>query len=257
MAADETISDLVVLGRTGPESISGDRRNIVCLGGYSETHGFIRIFPTRMDMDTLQQWNVVSVPVEQPEKDPRDESWKIAGSKHEWQTLPEKVEQVGRLDYRERVELMQQLAGDCANQLNNENRSIGVVEPAEIHGLEIDETDQQPVQVTLAGDERPTKRSYPKLYVEYNCVNCVAETYHRQHVTDWELYRYWDQNADVEGAIPASRIPDDDWKHYFLIGNLRDYQTAFIIGSLIRFKKSKMLDHDIRPEDQHGIGDFV
>lgn len=256
MAPDETISDLVVLGRTGPESISGDRRNIVCLGGYSETHGFIRIFPTRMDMDTLQQWNVVSVPVERPEKDPRDESWKIAGSKREWRALPEKVEQVGRLDYRERVELVQDLAGDCANTLNEEKRSMGVVEPAEIHSMEVDESDKQPVQVTLGGRERPTKRSYPKLYAEYNCVGCAAETRHRQHITDWELYRYWDTNDDVEGAIPASRILDDGWKHYFLVGNLRDHQTAFIIGSLIRFKRSKMLDHDIRPGDQTGLVDF-
>src|SRR5699024_10870441 len=126
MGTTKTISDLVVLGRTGPEALSDDKRTTVCLGGYSKELGYVRLFPTKMTMSDLRRWNVVKVPVEDPSNDPRDESWKIQGSRSEWDALPQKIEKVGRLDKKERIELINGLGSDCTNSLNRRKVSIGI-----------------------------------------------------------------------------------------------------------------------------------
>lgn len=258
MDAPDRIDDLVVLGRAAPEPLS-DGRHTVCLGGYSETVGFVRLYPTRRGMTQCNRWNVVSVPVQSAAPDDtRSESYKIAGAGASREEAIEEVEKVGRLSKSEQIQLAESLAGDCTTRLNNEQVSLGIVKPAEIHDFYLEETDSSSVQVTLDGDERRGKQDYPqKLYIRYRCNDCsLASKWHTQHCIEWGVYQYWDKNDDPEGVFDALRLTDDSRQHYFFVGNLNHQRTAYIIISDLRFGESDMLNAGVGVKGQSSLGDY-
>ncbi|WP_440007696.1 hypothetical protein [Halomicrococcus sp. SG-WS-1] len=239
----ETIDDLVVLGRAGPEFIQ-DGRHTVCLGGWSESKGFVRLYPTHKYSDA-RRWNVIEVPAEQDNShDWRDESWKIVGSKREWDTLYEKIKRVDRLERERRIELTKEIPKTCPNKLNEEEKSMGLVEPAEIHSVELKPIENpDPVQTDMTGQKLKSKKSYPhKVYIEYTCSNCAAKGNHNQHCIEWGIYRFWDKNPDhdPDEVIDALRLRDDDYQKYFFIGNQHNNPTSFIVISVIRWKKADL-----------------
>lgn len=255
MDSPTRIDDLVVLGRAAPEPIR-DGRHTVCLGGYSETYGYVRIYPTRMSMDRCRRWNVISVPVERSDNDNRDESFKIRGSREEWDSLHTKIEKVGRLSKPERIRLADRLAGDCSNRLNEQRKSLGMVKP---EGIDAEVREEETtIQATLNDRLRKGKSDYPEtLYISYRCDDCDAKTHHEQHCIEWGVHQYWDNNDDPEGVIDALHLYDDTTEHYFFIGNLNNQRTAYIIISVIRFKHSDMLDAGVAVPGQSQLaGDW-
>jgi len=253
MGEVDRIDDLVVLGRAAPEPID-DGRHTVCLGGYSETVGYVRLYPTQKWMDELQRWNVVSVPVEDAHPDTRDESYKIAGSKAEWDTLHTKIEQVDQLTKTEQIQLVDELATDCANALRDEERSLGIVKPAAIHDFELDPRPDPTYQMTLDRERQVGKTQYPyRLYIEYTCEGCQAKGHHRQHCIEWGVYMYWDNNEDDEGVVDALRLTDDRYSHYFFIGNMQHQPTSYIIISDLRFSESDMLNAGVNSDRQPAL----
>ena len=84
----------------------------------SNHHGLIRIYPVP-PYSPMKRWNVVSLPLERNTKDSRDESWKIQGSKTEWETLSDKIIVKRKLSRKEWVELITYL---------KENHSYGCIE---------------------------------------------------------------------------------------------------------------------------------
>ena len=263
MANSKVIDDLIVLGRAAPEQMQ-DGRETVCVGGYSPSEGYVRLYPTKPWMDELSRWNVVSVPVKRDEShDTRDESYKIAGSNQEWDSLHEKVDQVGRLDKSEQIELTHELAGDCRERLNENHISLGIVEPEPSFNAylkDLDNEDDDTVQKTLQGGLKASvkeKNDYEKkLYLKYRCDDCDQKTPHDQSTIEWGVYRYWDKNDDFEGVIDALRLNNDSWKHYFFIGTLNHHRTAYVVISVLRFKRSDMRSNGIRVGDQSGLGQF-
>jgi len=253
----DRIDDLVVLGRSHPEPIE-DGRHTVCLGGYSPTHGFIRLYPTRMRMSELYRWNIVSVPVEYDGEDHRKESYKIEGSREEWDILHKKIEKVGELDYVEQYELVKELATDCRERLNENQISLGMVTPSEILDTYLEPTETETVQTDLTGQKLIGKNEFDyKLYVKYRCQDCEQKTPHDQHVIEWGVYQYWKKHDNPEGVIEALRLNDDDYSKFFFIGNLRNHPTAYVIISILRFKKDKLLARGAKPEEQSGFSDFM
>jgi hypothetical protein len=121
------IDDLIILGRACPEPIK-DGRITVCLGGYSQALGFVRIYPTRTDM-AWRQWDIVRVEVEKDDRDTREESWKIAGSRTEWENLSSKIKVVDKFPRSKRRDLIANLADDCVQDINEAHRSLGIVKP--------------------------------------------------------------------------------------------------------------------------------
>jgi len=256
MEKPERIDDLVVLGRAAPEPIN-DGRHTVCLGGYSETVGFVRLYPTQRRMEELKRWNVVSVPVESASpNDTRDESYKISGSKSDWDNLHHKIKKVGSLDKTEQIQLVDSLANDCTGRLNKDRRSLGMVKPAEIVDYYLEPREDPSYQLTLDGTRRQGKTEYPqKLYLKYECESCEIKGTHEQHCIEWGIYRYWDKNDDPEGVFDALRLTDDRYSHYFFVGNLRHRPSSYIVISILRFSRSDMNEAGLRAEDQTSLVD--
>ncbi|WP_248910549.1 hypothetical protein [Halocatena marina] len=257
MSDTTRIDDLVVLGRAAPEPIS-DGRHTVCLGGYSEEVGYVRLYPTQKRMTQCRRWNVVSVLVEHAKPDDhRKESYKIQGSKENWDQLHTKIKKVGRLSKAERIQLVDQLAGDCTGRLNETHTSLGMVKPFEIIDYSLEERDDPTYQVTLDGRRQEGKNEYPhKLYLTYRCEECAIKGPHRQHCIEWGIYRYWDKYDDPEGVCDALKLTDSRYQHYFFVGNLRHQPTAYIVISDLRFSEKDMLNAGISVDDQSSLDDW-
>lgn len=246
----ERIRDLIILGRAAPEPIR-DGRHTVCLGGYSREHGYVRLYPTQLWMDNCKRWNVISVPVETPSQDNRKESYKIAGSKEDWGDLHKKIRQIDSLSKVQQIQLVDELAGDCPIRLNENRVSLGVVKPDEIMDVYIDEDADTTVQMNLEMNERKGKSDYSQnLYLKYRCEDCSAKTFHEQHAIEWGVYRYWDNNDDVEGVIDALGFNDDNMNHYFFVGNLNNEREAYIVISILRFTDEDMIEAGVTPQNQ-------
>lgn len=209
-------------------------------------------------MDECQRWNIVSVPVENAAPDDtREESYKIAGSKRDWETLHTKIEQVDELSKPEQIDLVDSLAGDCPAKLDEQHKSLGIAKPETIHDFYIEPRDDPTYQVTIDGTRQVGKKQFPyQLYIEYECEVCHNKTSHRQHCIEWGVYNYFAKNEDPEGVIDALGLNDEQREHYFFVGNLNHQRSAYIIISDLRFKHEDLREVGIRSDSQAALGDF-
>ena len=197
------IDDLVVLGRSCPEPLS-DGRVTVCLAGWSEKLGFVRLYPTRRDMPG-KRWDVLRVEVEKNDRDSRKESWKIKGSKSDWETLSDNVEVVGKIkNVVERRNLVGNLLDSCVTVINDDKRSLGIVKPY-IQETFFEENQRygELYQEAIPGffpdlDNTQTKRDFPlQPRVKYTCPDGGEMGKNRNHqVLEWGFYEWLRKNPD-------------------------------------------------------------
>jgi hypothetical protein len=236
------LTDLVILGRACPEPLK-DGRVTVCLGGWSETWGFVRVYPTRPKTD-WKRWDVVEIEVEENERDSRDESWKIVGSKDEWDTLHEKIKVVGRVDSGvERRNIIGNLTDPCVNSINEQKRSLGIIDPAEILRLYFAENPNygEMFQMGLPGltelDDVKVKRDFPnEPRIRYQCPDCQTQQgYHDQQILEWGFYEWLRKNPDNKEQVwENARFNRDDTDIYLFVGNQAAHRTSFMVISVLR-----------------------
>jgi hypothetical protein len=128
LSSEQVVDDIVILGRAVPEQIRNGRVT-VCVAGHSDRLGFVRIYPAKITM-ALSLWSIVRVPLERDSRDTRNESWKIQGSKSEWDTLEKKIEVIGELQLEQRLDFVTNLVDDCVDDINEAKRSLGIVKPS-------------------------------------------------------------------------------------------------------------------------------
>lgn len=237
LASVREIEDLVILGRAVPEPIK-DGRVTVCLGGFSPTLGFVRVYPTRTNMP-WSRWDIVKVAVEKDERDTRSESWKIAGSRTEWEHLSNKVEVVGRLSQSKRHNLVGSLVDGCVQDVNEERRSLGIVKPNILERyFAPNSLYSQMFQQALPGfgESTKVKRDFvvePR--VKYRCSECKAMNPHNQQVLEWGFYEWIRKNPDnIEQVWTNALLDSPDHHIYFFIGNQFRYRTSFMVISVLR-----------------------
>lgn len=238
------IDDLLVLGNAVPDIIS-DLRISVCTAGYSKKYGLIRIYPVRID-SPMARWNIVSIPLERNPKDTRQESWKVQGSKTEWDKLNSKIKLIGKVEDREEKlsileELNKKFGAGCIEQINSAKASLGIIEP-EILSCEIaDREDYEPyVQGTL--DKKIpflTIKNYPvQPRIKYKCTDCKAKNPHNQQVIEWGVYQWIRQNPKDKWDQVWKNLHIGEKNYYtsFLVGNQALHRSSFMIISVFRMK---------------------
>lgn len=236
------IDDLIILGRGCPERIRNGRITI-CTAGYSYKHGFIRIYPTRLDM-RLPQWSIVKVPLERNPQDTRKESWKIQGSRREWDRLSEKVKVIGKLKQKDRLSLIANLVTECIETFNEEKRSLGIIKPIieECYFSEQEDYDAL-TQYDLLGRPLPkVKEQYPIVpRIKYRCLNCKAKTKHNQQVIEWGFYEWLRKYPDKADQVwENAHIYSPNHEIFFFVGNLYRHRSKFIIISVLRLPKGSI-----------------
>lgn len=230
------VSDLVVLGRSSPDTMKDDRVS-VCVAGYSQKYGFIRLYPTRLD-SPLKMWSIVQVPVERNEQDVRAESWKIEGSKSEWPLLSDKIKVVGHLERRDRLALLRPLISGCVAELNDQKKSLGIVKPIFKRCYLEDREDYDPsLQMTIFGKVLISDKHKYGLQprVEYRCAECRATQAHDQQILEWGVYEWFRKNPGEEEKVWDNLFSKEAQQEIlFLVGNQARHPSSFMVVSILR-----------------------
>lgn len=235
------MDDLVILGRACPELIR-DGRITVCTAGYSEKYGFVRVYPTTLYMP-WKQWDVVSVPLERNPHDNRKESWKIQGSKKEWDTLHNKISIVDKLtNKKERAHLVSNLVDGCVSNINQDKRSLGIVKPhiKKCFFTKIDDYDSTN-QIDLSGLPLPKVKDQYSIQprISYRCGECTTKKNHDQQVLEWGFYEWIRKNPNnPEQVWDNAQINSDKHEIYFFLGNHFVHRRSFFIISVLRLPKT-------------------
>jgi hypothetical protein len=239
MATDSestVINDLVVLGRSSPDTMK-DGRASVCAAGYSWKHGFIRLYPTRLD-SPLKMWSIIQVPVERNEQDSRAESWKIKGSKSEWPRLSEKIKVVGQLKREDRLSFLRPLISGCVLDLNSQKKSLGIVKPVSKRCYLADRQDyDQSLQMTLFGKVMISDKHKYGLQprVEYRCSECNTAQAHDQQILEWGVYEWFRKYPGEEDKVWENLFSSEAQQEIlFLVGNLARHHSSFMVVSILR-----------------------
>ena len=237
------LDDVVILGTAVPDVLRDNRRT-VCTAGYSDKLGLIRIYPVPIDAH-LGRWDIVSVPLERNPADTRVESWKIKGSRSNWDHLKDSITKVGEVISRSRrIELEETLLDrygvSCVDNLNERKLSLGIIDPIiEGHYLGERKNYDPSIQGSLTHDEPfLTIRNYkeqPRLV--YRCPNCVSKKPHDQQILEWGSYEWMRNNKqDYEQLWENFHIDDPDYRKLLLIGNQAKHRNAFMVISIFRRK---------------------
>jgi len=171
------IDDLIILGQSSPDTMK-DGRLSVCTAGYSPTHGFIRLYPTRMD-SSFRMWDIVSVPVERNPQDARAESWKIQGSKAEWDSLGDIITVTGSLHQKRKLSLIDSLLSGCVFDIRDQGRSLGIVKPVDkecyfAQRERFDPYDQMTLDDRVLPKDKSRYRLRPR--AGFSCSNCRSSS---------------------------------------------------------------------------------
>ena len=243
MQNDRTIADdLVVLGNAVPDVIS-DERITVCTAGYSKDLGLVRIYPVP-PVSPMKRWNIVRVPLERNPKDTRGESWKIQGSKSEWDQISRKIELKGSVEETKKLPLLEDLSSrfgvGCVEQLNDKLVSLGLVKPKIIsYQLETREDFEKSTQLSLDSREPfLTIKNYAlRPVISYRCQNCKTKGPHLQQILEWGIYEWLRRHPNEPKKVWENlRMKESGYYRSFLVGNLVLFRTSFCIISMFRKK---------------------
>jgi hypothetical protein len=231
---------LIVLGQGVPEEIK-DGRTTICTAGYSPKHGFLRIYPTSWNMP-IRRWYIVQIPVERPtQHNGRAESWKIVGSKDEWDRLGQKVKVIGEYPRSKQQALIKSLVSNCVKDISDDHRSLGIIKPTILEHYFEKQKIPTSTQTLLDGRFRvKVKEEFPlEPRIKYQCSGCqVGKGFHDQQLIEWGAYEWLRKSPEKAEQVWENLCLDkDEYEKYFFVGNMFQYPTAFIIISVLRFKK--------------------
>ena len=246
MSGDEKITpdDCVVLGQAVPDEIS-DARFTVCTAIHSQKYGLLRIYPVPPNAK-FKRWNVMELPLERNPSDTRSESWKVQGSKSEWDALPSKLRIVDSLKTKaDKLKLVDELHKEygvgCVEDLNDRKLSLGFVKPDILHYSFVKRDSYDPsVQMTLSSSTMfKTIHNYPlQPRIKYRCSNCKSKNPHNQQVIEWGFYEWMRKSPNKEEQVWENLgFGQKGWKiQSFLVGNQFLHRSSFMIISVFRFK---------------------
>jgi hypothetical protein len=240
------VDDCIVLGQAVPDEIS-DSRHTVCTAGYSPKHGLLRLYPIPPGAD-MDRWNIMEIPLERYDRDSRKESWKVQGSKAEWDRLTSKMRVIGQIKQKSAKmklldELFDQFGVQCVDDLNERKLSLGFVRPT-ILGYNFEKRDTYDPTKQMKLDSTETfwtihnYRDRPR--VQYRCSGCKKKHGHDQQILEWGVYEWMRKHPDnIEEVWKILGFNDPSWNIAgFLVGNHFAYRNSFMVISVFRFKKT-------------------
>jgi hypothetical protein len=186
-------------------------------------------------------WDIVSVPVERNPQDARIESWKIQGSKAEWESLSDKIAVRSTLDQKHKLPLIKTLLSDCVFDIRDQGRSVGIIRPASKKCYFSERQGYDPyAQMTLDGFALLKDKSRYKLQprTRFSCDECRSEDGHDQQILEWGVYEWMRKNPGKEEQVWENLFAhENNQEIFFLVGNLARHPLSFMVISILRIKR--------------------
>lgn len=257
-----TLHEVVILGRAAPEAIS-DGRLTTCTGAWSRHRGFIRLYPCDPEEDLFSRWDIVDVEVKRNPKDNRDESWKLAR-----RDQPSCIEKTGEYPRDERATLLTQLEDDCVEVIKESGRSLGIIRPESIDGLEFkeweeedDETTQTKLFESMEGWRPETREEFDQeIRIQFTCPEChTQQGYHNKTLLEWGGYvatrkNNIDSADELEGLYDLN---DQEFNHWIFVGNQNNQRTSFIAINILWIKNDAPIYNPIGEDFRKVSDDFT
>lgn len=134
---------------------------------------------------------------------------------------------------------MHELPTTSINGLNEEGKSLGVIEPKIIKCFCM-EREISGVQTSLFGYVVKGKKDYRYTpYVEYRCLpDCTAKKPHKHQILEWGTRVFWDKNPDKDPdkIFENLGLNNPAYEKRFLVGNQFKYRKDYMVISVLRFK---------------------
>lgn len=194
-----------------------------------------------------KRWDVVRLQAERNERDTRGESWKIVGSRDEWETLVDHVDIVGHVNSPSaRRDMIGNLTDSCVESLNEQKRSLGIIKPSEIlrtyfaDNLLYGQLFQLGLPNMTELDSVLVKRDFPvEPRIRYRCSDCQAKQgYHDQQILEWVFFEWVRKNPDKKEQVwENARFGHEDTDIYLFVGNQLAHRKSFMTISILRVPK--------------------
>jgi len=239
------LKGLVVLGQGAPNSLR-DGRISRCVCAYSKEQGLARLYPIPKTL--LRQWDVFDATVEPNSQDHRENTWKIYNAKKDWRRIQKWVRKKGEYPQAERRKLIESLATDNLSSLIEHRKSFGIIEP-KIIGFElVKQNEITSIQTSIFDlDYHIINQNEFKFkpYVSYECKNkCSCKNpVHKQQIVEWGCYEWMRKNPNDEEhckkVFENLRLQDNEWKKFFLVGNIHKSPKTYVIVGVLRYKNKE------------------
>jgi len=149
---------------------------------------------------------------------------------------------IGRYPREKQPKLIASLVDGCILDIQESGRSLGIVRPRILdHYFEKREDFKQYIQKTIDGRFRiRIKDEFPvEPRIKYRCSECrIRRGFHDQQLLELGVYEWIRKHPDkIEQVWENLRLDDPEYDKFFFVGNLYRYPTAFVIISVLRFKK--------------------
>lgn len=231
------IDDYIHLGCAVPEE-SKTHGISVCSAGYSrELNGLVRIYPTTMT-DRLRRWQTYQLELRRNPKDSRRESWRLARDDRP----PLETASVGRISEDDRWEDIQRLTVPSIKWLNDNRRSLGIIQPRAVRMYFVENPSRMPLfeQGTLPGLEKPRGpgRHVFELwpYLEFT----DEDGTHNASLLEWGAYEYLRKRLGPLHELWHVYRRRDGQIH-LLVGNINRHRNVFIVIGVLVVSDTKQL----------------
>lgn len=246
-----------MLGTTVPEPNS-DGRVFVCSAGVSaECRKLVRIYPLAR-RGVPHRWRRYRVPVELNPKDPRRESFRLAGDRtpaaHE--RINEVFDEVGKTRASERLQLLSPYVVGSIKEANAKRLSLAIIHPEAVE-LSFDHNPDSPDSPQLALFDQPGEApSGARRFAYIPRLNFKDEVaWNHPMLRDWgtfELQRkrgidYFRQN--LAGALHL------DHNSSLLVGNFLRHQTSWLVISVLNGIRDEPTLFDALADERPVISD--
>ena len=232
-----TISEMIVLGSAVPEQTKNNGKT-VCVAGWAEDLGFVRIYPCRADYGISRWDRLRDIKVRRNPKDSRLESYKL------WDEKSFRIDG-GIKSASEKIELLESIKQDCVHIVRDGMLSLGLVRVDGHIECNISDNPSFSKQETIAKHNQEynwllTKQDFsvqPKL--TFSCGGkCLAKNLHNMTVVDWGGFEWIRKSPGAAINLRDNwKITNPEYDVYLLVGNLFQHRTSFIVISVIPVKK--------------------
>lgn len=239
-----TIDDFVLLGTTVPEPMK-DGRVVRCSAGFSAELGrLVRLYPLS-PAGGLHRWDQYHVALERNPVDNRDESFKLAGDRHDQAAVDGLTHELvtdghhGTLREAARLEQVDRFLAPSIKFLNERRLSLGIIKPEHLLGYryEVDPHADR-AQAQFEGLKTPPPSSGRHAYVARPRIQFRdRDGDHDLSFNGHDAFEWLRKNPEASRDSLFKNLgfgqPDRDVR--LLVGNLAHQRNAWVVISYLSF----------------------
>lgn len=218
------LSQYTLVARAMPDEHQ-DLGTAICSVGICPDKGLIRVYPLLSEVQ-MSQWRTYEMELQKDKSDTRKETWKPDLS-----FAPHEIANRRKERYRFIGMLTKHWLANSIEELNESKRSLAVVIPERITGLEF--RDREPANRSSRYCKKMISKQ-PRISYE------LGGKKHNQQLMEFGCYQWLIKQCSREGNLWDNLgFYNKNYRHVFLIGNYRTHRNSWGIISVMQVSLNK------------------